>query len=311
MPWFAVDDSAHTHPKIVKAGNAAIGLWMRCGSYAAQHLTDGIVPGPIATMYGTPPQIAKLTRLGLWHAAGHTCQRCPQPADGDYVMHEYHQHGNPTRQEVLERRARAAEKKRKQRAGGHTPPQNPGPNQSRNDDESRRNRERIEDESDPIHRPLFDEDPGDEPASPGDSFGTRARAFPSPPLPSKKQGAEVERGTTGSGARGHSSLSLISADWTPSDTDRTEAAVDIQRLGTAAVRSATAKFIRYQQSRGTRAADFGPAWVTWLSRERADTQGTFLVGLPGGATPTPPSFADRMAELDAAAARDDVEHGTA
>jgi hypothetical protein len=305
MPWFAVDDSAHTHPKIVKAGNAAMGLWMRCGSYAAQHLTDGIVPGPIATMYGTPPQIAKLTRLGLWHAAGHTCARCPQPADGDYVMHEYHQHGNPTRQEVLDRRAKAAEKKRKQRAGGHTPPQDPGPNRSRIGDESRRNRERIEDESDPIHRPLFDDGPGEDPASPGDSFGTRARVFPSPPLPSEKKVAEVEREGTGRGAREREALSLIAPHWTPSDADRAEAAADIQRLGPAAVRAATAKFIRHQQTRAARAANFGPAWVTWLARERPDTQGAFLVGLPGGATPTPSSFAERMAEVDAAAARDD------
>jgi hypothetical protein len=314
MPWFAVDDSAHTHPKIVKAGNAAIGLWMRCGSYAAQHLTDGIVPGAIATMYGTGPQITKLVKLNLWHTAGHTCARCPQPADGDYVMHEYHQHGNPTRQEVLDRRARAAEKKRRQRAGGHQPPLDPIPNRSRIEDESRRNRERIEDESDPIHRPLFDDDAGEEPASPGDSSGTRARAFPSPPLPSQKKVAEVEREGTGRGAREREALSQIAPHWTPGDTDRAEAAADIQRLGPAAVRTATAKFIRHQQSRGTRAADFGPAWVTWLARERPDTQGAFLVGLPGGGgqpTPTPPSYAERMAELEAAAARDDRNHDTA
>ena len=35
MPWFIVDDSAHSHPKLIKAGNSAVGLWMRCGSYAA------------------------------------------------------------------------------------------------------------------------------------------------------------------------------------------------------------------------------------------------------------------------------------
>jgi hypothetical protein len=305
MPWFAVDDSAHTHPKIVKAGNAAVGLWMRCGSYAAQHLTDGIVPGAIATMYGTPPQIAKLTKLGLWHPAGHTCPRCPQPADDDYVMHEYHLHGNPTRQEVLDRRARAAEKKRKQRATGHTPPHDPQRNRPRNDGESNPNRERFEDESDPNREPLFYESAGDEPASRGDSLGTRARAFPSPPLPSKKKVAEVERETSGRHAREHQPLSLIPADWTPSSNDQAAAADDVTRLGTKATANATAKFIRHQQSRGTRAADFGPAWVTWLSRERADTQGAFLVGLPGGATPTPPSYAERMAELDAAAARDD------
>lgn len=131
------------------------------------------------------------------------------------------------------------------------------------------------------------------------------------PDPSVRRGEGSERGTGSSAREPHNALSQIAAHWEPNDADRTAAAGDIQRLGPKATANATAKFIRHHQSVGTRRADFGPAWVTWLTRERADTQGTFLVGLPGGATPTPPSFADRMAELDAAAARDDVEHGTA
>lgn len=106
-------------------------------------------------------------------------------------------------------------------------------------------------------------------------------------------------------------LSLIAPHWEPAAADRTAAAADIQRLGPKATANATAKFIRHHQGLGTRRIDFGPAWVTWLTRERADTQGTFLVGLPGGGTPTPtpPSYAERMAQLDAAAARDDQDTG--
>ncbi|MFD9212064.1 hypothetical protein ACFVY9_02890 [Streptomyces sp. NPDC059544] len=119
MPWFVVDDSAYAHPKFVIAGNAALGLWLRVGSYAAQHLTDGIVPGVIAKMYGTPAQIRKLVAAGLWHEHGHTCPhpKCAQPAPGDYYMHDYLDPYNPSRREVEARRDRAAEKKRKQRAG--------------------------------------------------------------------------------------------------------------------------------------------------------------------------------------------------
>lgn len=300
MPWFAVDDSAHTHPKIVKAGNAAIGLWMRCGSYAAQHLTDGIVPGAIATMYGTAPQITKLVKLRLWHTAGHACDRCPQPADGDYVIHEYHQHGNPTRQVVLERRARAAEKKRRQRGAEQPPPQNPGPNRPRIEDESETNRDRFEDDSSPIREPLFDEDAGHDDASRGDSLGTRARAFPSPPLPSKEQVAEVGGGTTGSRARaqqrpdGRPPLAPIDADqFTVTDGMRRWA----HRDGYADlidIDHSTAQFVSHYRATGAHRKSWPDAWQKWIrddakraTERSAPRQGAFLVPLPGGAQPTP------------------------
>ncbi|MFD5838195.1 hypothetical protein ACFWHV_32300 [Streptomyces collinus] len=117
MPWFVVDDSAHMHPKLLAATNAGLGLWLRCGSYAAQHLTDGIVPGHVAKMYGTPGQIRKLVAAGLWHEHGHTCThpKCAQPSPGDYYMHDYLDPYNPSRREVEARRAREADKKRRYR----------------------------------------------------------------------------------------------------------------------------------------------------------------------------------------------------
>lgn len=119
MPWFVVDDSAHMHPKLLAATNAGLGLWLRCGSYAAQHLTDGIVPGHVAKLYGTPAQVRKLVAAGLWHEHGHTCPhpKCAQPQPGDYYMHDYLDPYNPSRREVEARRAREAEKKRKHRTG--------------------------------------------------------------------------------------------------------------------------------------------------------------------------------------------------
>jgi hypothetical protein len=119
MAWFAVDDNAWSHPKLVAAGNAALGLWLRCGAYAAQHLTDGIVPGAVVHMCkGTPAQVRRLVEAGLWHEHGHTCPhpKCAQPAPGDYYMHDYLAPYNPTRDEVERKRDRAAEKKRQQRA---------------------------------------------------------------------------------------------------------------------------------------------------------------------------------------------------
>lgn len=135
MPWFVVDDSAWSHPKLVAAGNAALGLWLRAGSYAAQHLTDGIVPGVVVKMCkGSPAQVRRLVEVGLWHEHGHTCPhaKCQQPAPGDYYMHDYLAPYNPSRVEVERKRERAAAKKRDHRArqsqgGGPTPPKRPRP----------------------------------------------------------------------------------------------------------------------------------------------------------------------------------------
>lgn len=114
MPWFKVDDTAHAHPKLLRAGNPAVGLWMRAGAYAAQHLTEGTVPGVVAQLYGTAPQARKLVAAGLWHAAGHSCPRCPQPSSGDYVMHDFLVY-NPTKSAVEKDRERAADRQRRAR----------------------------------------------------------------------------------------------------------------------------------------------------------------------------------------------------
>ncbi|MET9601114.1 mucin-2 [Streptomyces sp. NPDC006459] len=116
MAWFKIDDSSHMHPKIVKAGNAALGLWVRAGAYSAQHLTEGTVPAVVARQYGTAPQARKLVAVGLWHEHGHTCPRCPQPPVGDFMVHDFFEGGrNSTRAQVEANRSAAAERKAKSR----------------------------------------------------------------------------------------------------------------------------------------------------------------------------------------------------
>lgn len=117
MPWFKIDDSSYSHPKFRRAGNAALGLWLRCGAYSAQHLLEGRVPGVIAKDFGTTAQVKKLVDVGLWHATGHDCLRCPQPADGDYLMHDFFEGGrNSTRAQVETSRKNAADRQAKARA---------------------------------------------------------------------------------------------------------------------------------------------------------------------------------------------------
>lgn len=129
MPWFRIDDKAHSHPKLIKAGNAALGLWLRCGSYAAQHLTDGIVPGVVAELYGTKPQAAKLVKAGLWHEHGHCCpDGCPDPKPGDYAFHDFLEDGRNTsraRHEAERKNARDRQAKHReaQAAGAKKAPE--------------------------------------------------------------------------------------------------------------------------------------------------------------------------------------------
>lgn len=117
MPWFKIDDSAYSHPKFRRAGNAALGLWLRCGAYSAQHLLEGRIPRDIAKDFGTAPQAAKLVAVGLWHAAGHDCPRCPPVGDGDYLIHDFFEGGrNSTRAQVEASRKAATERQAKARA---------------------------------------------------------------------------------------------------------------------------------------------------------------------------------------------------
>ncbi|MEV6547936.1 hypothetical protein AB0M57_04410 [Streptomyces sp. NPDC051597] len=117
MPWFKIDDSAHSHPKFLRAGNAALGLWLRCGSYSAQHLLEGFVPKKVVKPFGgTPAQVRKLLEAGLWHEAGHECKRCSQPVDG-YMIHDFFEGGrNTTRAQYEANKQGAAERAAKSRA---------------------------------------------------------------------------------------------------------------------------------------------------------------------------------------------------
>ena len=107
MPWFNVDDGLAFHRKVIKAGNAAMGLWVRAGSYCAHQLTDGFVDADMVPSLGTLKQAERLVSAGLWIKV-----------DGGFQFHEWSGDGrNPSRAEVLARRSRNAARKARQRAG--------------------------------------------------------------------------------------------------------------------------------------------------------------------------------------------------
>jgi hypothetical protein len=103
MPWFRIDDTFADHPKVTNAGNAAAGLWVRCGTYSSRFLLDGVVPNDIAKRYGSRREIERLLMARLW-----------LPCDGGFVMPDFLDY-NPSAEQVRLDRKRAAEKKRRQR----------------------------------------------------------------------------------------------------------------------------------------------------------------------------------------------------
>lgn len=92
MTWFLVDDNLTFHRKVIAAGNAAMGLWVRAGAQAARELSDGYVPKSMANQLGTRPQIAALIRVGLW-----------RDVDGGYEFHDWLDI-NDSRERVQEKR---------------------------------------------------------------------------------------------------------------------------------------------------------------------------------------------------------------
>lgn len=113
MPWFYVEDNLAFHPKALDAGNAAIGLWTRAGSWSQATLTEGFIPTGMARQLGTAAEAKKLTATGLWIAK-----------DNGYEFHQWDQRQQTraqieaTREASRERQRRAREKARVTRDTG-------------------------------------------------------------------------------------------------------------------------------------------------------------------------------------------------
>lgn len=101
MPWFQVEDNLCFNPKAQQAGNAAMGLWVRAGSWSMQNLTDGFIPREIAALLGSARDAARLVNAGLWH----------QKDDG-YEFHNWMQRQR-SRVKVEADREAARERRRK------------------------------------------------------------------------------------------------------------------------------------------------------------------------------------------------------
>lgn len=114
MAFLLIDDKMHSHPKVLAARNAAVGLWVRLLAWSSDHLTDGFIPKATAEAMGSKAEIAALVAaVSRPGGAG-----LLEPCEGGYQLHDYLDR-NPSADEVLERRRERSEAKvRAGRAGG-------------------------------------------------------------------------------------------------------------------------------------------------------------------------------------------------
>lgn len=108
MTWFRVDDHLHAHPKAMRAGVEAMGLWCLAGSWSGDQLTDGWIPEYAALRLAPNAEdlAARLVRAGLWLETERDGER-------GWQFHEWTEQ-QPTRHHVLGER----EKARKRMAEG-------------------------------------------------------------------------------------------------------------------------------------------------------------------------------------------------
>lgn len=103
MSWIKLDDHFPTHPKMIEAGGDAAWLHVCALCYCAEHLTDGAIPanlvGRLSDRKSPMKLAARLVELDVWI----------QYPD-QYVIHDYLD-WNPSREQVLTERQRAAERR--------------------------------------------------------------------------------------------------------------------------------------------------------------------------------------------------------
>lgn len=108
MSWAKLDDHLRDHPKVMGLGReryACMGVWLDALCYASEHLTDGILPSGLVSMY--PKRlVVLLVEAGLW-------ERGPE----GYEIHDYLEM-NPSRERVFAERSAARERMNNARTSG-------------------------------------------------------------------------------------------------------------------------------------------------------------------------------------------------
>ena len=296
MAWFALDDGFDTHPKVRKAGNAAVGLFVRLGVHATKHLTEGYLDGDIVTAYGTAATIRKLLAVGMLHEHGHTCThpKCVQPNPGDFYIHDYLDYNKSRAQiEVAREAARKRQQKGRDTARANQNSRNSAAKLGSNSRQNERSSAANCDENEP---PFEDSTAGQDGLSRRDTH-EGATVVPSPPLPSHN----YDVADVGGEATGSSPADLDALAPTPIEVDGFQLTDSMRRWahrdGYAAlvdIDFATAQFISHYRSTGARRKSWPDAWQKWIREEakratdRRPTSGASnVIALPGQTAPPP------------------------
>ena len=242
MPWFRVDDNLAFHHKVVAAGNAAMGLWVRAGSMCSAQLTDGFVPDHMVAALGGKAQAQRLVAVGLW------CRE-----DGGYRFHEWAER-QPSAADV---KAAAEKQGVSGSLGNHRRWHlrkgviNPECEFCQAGDTSRSGRK-------------ADRVPDASPDTPPESGPNP----PSRPVPSQPKEEVV--GKSPNAARKRPAKPLPD-DWQPTDDHRTRAAdqgIDLER--------AAAKFRAHAEANDRRQANWNAAFTQWLLNEKPGPRPTLV-----------------------------------
>ncbi|WP_292990544.1 hypothetical protein [Mycobacterium sp.] len=112
MPHFRVDDALHSHPKAQRAGDEAMGMWARAGSFCMAYLTNGFVPDWwVKQQSKGSAKARRLVLAGLWHGGAE------QDGETGYMFHEFVGPGRQDSREQIEAdREKWRKKKQRQRS---------------------------------------------------------------------------------------------------------------------------------------------------------------------------------------------------
>lgn len=105
MAWFKVDDQAAFNPKVMRAGNAAFGAWVRMGAYCNAQRTDGFVPQDTAVLIASKKDIDAAITAGMLYAV-----------EGGYQIHDYLKY-QPSKADIEASLAAARGRMRSRRSG--------------------------------------------------------------------------------------------------------------------------------------------------------------------------------------------------
>lgn len=204
MAWFKIDDGMHRSRKVLAIPRrhrlGAVGLFTMAGSWCADEETDGVFPDfMISEWGGTQALVDALLKVGLWTNVPRSSDE--RSANERRVLDEQATgvrftkwaEYQPTRAELLDKRAKSAEKLRNWRARNH------GSNPV----------------TDPVTNPVTD--PVTNPVS-------NPAPIPSHPIPSQNSTSSV-----GAASR---RATRLPASWTPTDEHQQrarEASIDIGR----------------------------------------------------------------------------------